>query len=194
MWMLSSFFFFNPANAVHNAVRGDVLTQFAPLAPNNFGLWLCFLGGFHPSWTLVGLAVIGAFFLAMCGVVVVRGQRELLKKGLGPAFAFLIVSSVIAARSNDSNKPEPVVTVKDIEIKSYRCDHTGAEITWTCGTNVVVGVDRFIIQRAERQIPARTGWSSFSDYSESMTTNWATSTPQHAQDVRFRVIVRKEMP
>ena len=88
--------------------------------------------------------------------------------------------------------PAPVIVVKDIELKSFKCDHTGCEMTWACGTNITVGVDKFIILRSTRQIPARTGWSPYSEYGDSMTTNWATATPQHASDTRWMVIVRKE--
>lgn len=194
--LFSNFIFFNPATVVHNAIRGDVLSQFAPLAANKFGVWLYFIGGFHWSWTLFGLAIIAAFFLAMVGVVVFAGNRELMKKGIGPAFAFLIVTSVVAARANDGNKPTPPpppIRISDIKITSFKCDHTGLAISWIHGTNVTYGVDTFVIQRKTRQIPSRTGWSAnWEDFDTTMQTNYLNATPFHAQDNRFRVIVRKE--
>lgn len=102
----------------------------------------------------------------------------------------LFVSLIVSLWAGD--KPGPVVIVKDIEIKSCECDHTGCRLTWACGTNIVLGVDKFIIQRSTRQIPARTGWSPFEDYGESMTTNWMTMAPQHASDTKWKVITRKE--
>lgn len=128
----------------------------------------------------------------LCWCAIQMFRKEQRRVGVVFMFLFLTVA-VVADIMFAGDKPQPVVRVKDIEIKSYRCDHTGAEITWACGTNVVVGVDKFIIQRAERQIPARTRWSDYRYYDETYATNWATATPQHAQDVRFRVIVRKEM-
>ena len=130
--------------------------------------------------------VTGLLSLATIAVIAVAPYVKTAKK-LRP---LLIVALVVSLWAGD--KPTPVVVVKDIEIKSLRCDHTGCEITWACGTNITVGVDKFIIQRSERQIPARTGWSAYRDYGESMTTNWATMSPQHASDVRWKVIVRKE--
>ena len=112
---------------------------------------------------------------------------------IGIFFVGMVLNNT--ARSQTGEKPEPpppVIVVKDIEVKTYSCDHTGCRMSWACGTNIVVGVDRFIIQRSERQIPARTGWSAFNDYGETMTTNWATATPQHASDVRWKIVVRKE--
>lgn len=195
--LFSNFIFFNPATVVHNAIRGDVMSIVAPLASDKWNVWLYFLYGFHPSWTLVGLAVIGAFFLAMCGVTVAKGQKELLKKGIGPALAFLLVASVVAATSNDGNKPTPPpppVRITDIKITSFKCDHTGLAISWIHGTNVTYGVDTFVIQRKTRQIPSRTGWSAnWEDFDTTMQTNYLNATPFHAQDNRFRVIVRKEV-
>lgn len=197
MWMLSSFVLFNSANAVHAAIRGETLSRFAPLAANRFGVWCYFIGGFHPSWTLVGLAVIGAFFLAMCGLTVAKGHKELVKRGLGPAIAFLLVASVVAASSNDGNKPTPPpppVRISDIRITRMKCDHTGLELSWIHGTNVTYGVDTFVIQRKTRQIPSRTGWSvNWEDFDTTMITNYVNTTPFHAQDNRWRVIVRKEI-
>lgn len=194
--LFSNSIFFNPANVVHNAIRGDVMSIVAPIASDKWNVWLYFLYGFHPSWTLVGLAVIGAFFLAMCGVTVVKGQKELLKKGIGPALAFLLVASVVAATSNDGNKPTPPpppVRISDIKITNFKCDHTGLSIGWEHGTNVIYGVDTFVIQRKTRQIPSRTGWSAnWEDFDTTMQTNYVNTTPFHAQDNRWRVIVRKE--
>ena len=124
----------------------------------------------------------------------VKIRKDLIGAALIACFAFGMIANN-TARSSEGEKPEPpppVIVVKDIEIKSYKCDHTGCEITWSCGTNITVGVDKFIIQRSTRQIPARTGWSPYQDYGETMTTNWATMSPQHASDVRWKVIVRKE--
>ena len=196
MWMLSNIFLFNnPATAVHNAIRGDVLSQVAPLVPQKFGIWLYFLHGFHPSWTLVGLTVICAFFVVLCGVIVAKGQKELLKKGVVPAFAFLIVSVAIAQYAGTKPPPTPPpVTISDIKITHFKCDHTGLDIGWEHGTNVVYGVDTFVIQRKTRQIPSRTRWSAnWEDFDTTMETNYVNNTPFHAEDNRWRVIVRKEM-
>lgn len=192
--LFSNFIFFNPATVVHNAIRGDVLSQFAPIAANKFGVWLYFLGGFHPSWTLVGLAAIGAFFIAMCIATVAKGHKELMKRGLGPALAFLVVSVAVAQYAGDKpTPPPPPVRISDIKITSFKCDHTGLEISWIHGTNVIFGVDTFVIQRKTRQIPSRTGWSAnWEDFDTTMNTNYVNATPFHAQDNRIRVIVRKE--
>ena len=188
--------FFNPANAVHNAIRGDVMSLVAPLAASNCKVWLYFLYGFHPSWTLVGVAVVCALFLAAYGVAVATGLKKPLKKGIIPVLAFVVVSSVVAATSNDSNKPTPPpppVRISDIKITSFKCDHTGLSMSWQIGTNVTYGVDTFVIQRKTRQIPSRTGWSAnWEDFDTTMQTNYLNATPLHAQDNRFRVIVRKE--
>ena len=106
---------------------------------------------------------------------------------------FLLVSLVVSLWAGDKPEPPPpVVVVKDIEVKAYECDHTGCRMSWVCGTNITVGVDKFIIQRSTRKIPDRTGWSEYQDCGETMATNWATATPQHASDVRWKIIVRKE--
>lgn len=133
--------------------------------------------------------VAGLLALALIAAIVIAPYVAALKK-LRP---LLFVALVVSLWAGDKPEPPPpVIVVKDIEIKFYKCDHTGCEISWACGTNITVGVDRFIIQRSTRQIPARTGWSAYQDYGETMTTNWVTMSPQHASDVRWKVIVRKE--
>ena len=130
---------------------------------------------------LLALATIAAIIIAP-HVAVAKKMRPLL-----------LVALVLSIWAGDKPEPPPpVIVVKDIEIKSYKCDHTGCEISWACGTNITVGVDKFIIQRSTRQIPARTGWSAYQDYGATMATNWATATPQHASDVRWKIIVLKE--
>lgn len=130
---------------------------------------------------LIALATMAAIVFAPY-VVVAKKLRPLL-----------FISLIVSLWAGDKPEPPPpVIVVKDIEIKSYRCDHTGCVISWSYGTNIVLGVDKFVIQRSDRQIPARIGWSSYRDYGETMTTNWATATPQHASDVRWKIIVRKE--
>lgn len=119
-------------------------------------------------------------------------RKDFIGAALIGCFVFGMILNNTAKSDDKPTPPPPVIVVKDIEIRSYKCDHTGCEISWSCGTNITVGVDRFIIQRSTRQIPARTGWSAYQDYGETMTTNWATMSPQHAKDVRFKVIVRKE--
>lgn len=186
--------FFNPATAVHNAIRGDVLSQLAPLASGNSSIWLYFIGGFHLSWTLVGLAVMSALFLALCGVIAVKGGKELMKRGIGPALFFLAVSVAVAQYAGSKPTPSPPpVHISDIKITNFKCNHTGLEIAWKHGPNVTYGVDAFIIQRKTRQIPSRTGWSAnWEDFDTTMQTNYVNTTPFHAQDNRWRVIVRKE--
>ena len=133
--------------------------------------------------------VAGLLALAVMAAIVVAPYVAAAKK-LRPLL--LVAFGVTLFANNKPEPPPPVIVVKDIEIKSYKCDHTGCEIIWDCGTNITVGVDRFIVQRSTRQIPARTGWSAYEDYGESMTTNWKTTSPQHASDVRWKIIVRKE--
>ena len=133
--------------------------------------------------------VAGLLALALIAAIIIAPYIAAAKK-LRPLLFVALVASLWAGDKPDP--PPPVIVVKDIEIKSYKCDHTGCEISWACGTNVTVGVDKFIIQRSTRQIPSRSGWSPYEDYGESMTTNWMTMAPQHASDVRFKIIVRKE--
>lgn len=132
--------------------------------------------------------VAGLLALAVMATIVVAPYVAAAKK-LRPLLLFAFGVTLFAG--DKPEPPPPVIVVKDIEIKSYKCDHTGCEITWDCGTNITVGVDRFIVQRSTRQIPARTVWSAYEDYGESMTTNWTTTSPQHASDVRWKIIVRK---
>lgn len=132
--------------------------------------------------------VAGLLALAVMATIVVAPYVAAAKK-LRPLLLFAFGVTLFAG--DKPEPPPPVIVVKDIEIKSYKCDHTGCEITWACGTNITVCVDRFIVQRSTRQIPARTGWSAYEDYGESMTTNWTTTSPQHASDVRWKIIVRK---
>lgn len=132
--------------------------------------------------------VAGLLALAVMATIVVAPYVAAAKK-LRPLLLFAFGVTLFAG--DKPEPPPPVIVVKDIEIKSYKCDHTGCEITWACGTNITVGVDRFIVQRSTRQIPARPGWSAYEDYGESMTTNWTTTSPQHASDVRWKIIVRK---
>ena len=133
--------------------------------------------------------VAGLLALALIAAIIIAPYVAAAKK-LRPLLFVALVASLWAG--DKPEPPPPVIVVKDIEIRSYKCDHTGCEISWSCGTNITVGVDRFIIQRSTRQIPARTGWSAYQDYGETMTTNWVTMSPQHASDVRWKVIVRKE--
>lgn len=114
------------------------------------------------------------------------------KKSVG-GIAFAVAVVCLTPFAGDKPEPPPpVIVVKDIEVKTYSCDHTGCRMSWACGTNIVLGVDKFIVQRATRQIPARIGWSAYEDYGETTTTNWATATPQHSSDVRWKIVVRKE--
>lgn len=132
--------------------------------------------------------ISGLLAIATMAAIIVAPYVVVAKK-LRP---LLFVSLAVSLWAGDKPEPPPpVIVVKDIEIKSYRCDHTGCEIAWSCGTNIVLGVDKFVIQRSDRQIPARIGWSPYQDYGETMTTNWSTATPQHASDVRWKIIVRK---
>ena len=133
--------------------------------------------------------ICGFFAIAIIAACIVAPYVAFAKK-LRPLLFVALVVSLWAGDKPDP--PAPVIVVKDIELKSFKCDHTGCEMTWACGTNITVGVDKFIILRSTRQIPARTGWSPYSEYGDSMTTNWATATPQHASDTRWMVIVRKE--
>ena len=133
--------------------------------------------------------ISGFFAVAIIAACLVAPYAAAAKK-LRPLLFVALVVSLWAGDKPDP--PAPVIVVKDIELKSFKCDHTGCEMTWACGTNITVGLDRFIILRSTRQIPARTGWSPYSEYGDSMTTNWATATPQHASDTRWMVIVRKE--
>ena len=136
-------------------------------------------------------ALIISGFIAIAVIsAIIAAPYVVAAKKLRPLLFVALVVSLWAGDKPDP--PAPVIVVKDIEIKSFKCDHTGAEITWVCGTNIVLGVDRFVILRSTRQIPARIGWSPYEEYGESMTTNWATATPQHASDTRWMVIVRKE--
>lgn len=135
------------------------------------------------------LVVAGLLAVALMVAIVVAPYVAAARK-LRP---LLFAATTVSLWAGDKPEPPPpVIVVKDIEIKSYRCDHTGCEIAWACGTNITVGVDKFIVQRSTRQIPARTGWSAYEDYGESMTTNWATVSPQHVSDVRWKIVVRKE--
>ena len=134
---------------------------------------------------LVGLAVC---LTAIIAIIVAPHAKKSVG---GVVFALAAVGLMLWA-GDKPTPPPPVIVVKDIEIKSYECDHTGCRMTWACGTNITVGVDKFVIQRSTRQIPARTGWGQFEDYGETMTTNFATATPQHVSDVRWKIITRKE--
>ena len=133
--------------------------------------------------------VAGLLALALIAAIIIAPYVAEAKK-LRPLLFVALIASLWAG--DKPEPPPPVIVVKGIEIRSYKCNHTGCEISWSCGTNITVGVDRFIIQRSTRQIPARTGWSAYQDYGETMITNWATMSPQHASDVRWKVIVRKE--
>lgn len=110
-------------------------------------------------------------------------------KKLYPFLLVALFASLWAGKKPDP--PPPVISIKDIKLDSFKCDHTGCKMTWSCGTNITIGVDKFIILRSTRQIPSRTAWSPYAEYGESMTTNWATSTPQHASDTRWIICVRK---
>lgn len=185
--MLSNIFFYNPLSRI---VRGETLFWFT----HDFYPFLAADNSFHFyfSWQLVGFAAVALFALAFCVWVVWYGSKELKRHGALFAAVFLgaAVKAAIVAGTKPPPTPPPIV-VKDIEITNYKCDHTGLEIGWRHGTNVVYGTDKFIIQRATRQIPARTGWSAFTDFAETMTTNYVNNTPFHAEDNRFKVIVRK---
>lgn len=133
--------------------------------------------------------ISGLFALALIAAIVVAPYVAAAKK----LRTILFVALTVTLWAGDKPvPPPPVIVVKDIEVKSYSCDHTGCRMSWACGTNIVLGVDKFVIQRSTREIPARTSWSAYEDYGETMTTNWVTATPQHASDVRWRIIVRKE--
>lgn len=133
--------------------------------------------------------IISGFIAIAIILAIIAAPYVAAAKKLRP---LLFVALVVSLWAGDKPEPPaPVIVVKDIEIKSFKCDHTGAEITWASGTNITIGVDKFIILRSTRQIPSRTGWSPYAEYGESMTTNWATATPQHASDTRWMISVRK---
>ena len=132
--------------------------------------------------------VAGLLALAVMAAIIAAPYVAAAKK-LRPLLFVALVVSLWAGDKPDP--PPPVIFVKDLKLDSFKCGHAGCEMTWLCGTNITIGVDKFIILRSTRQIPSRTGWSPYSEYGESMTTNWATATPQHASDTRWMIQVRK---
>lgn len=135
--------------------------------------------------------ICGLLALATMTAIIIAPYVAMAKK-LRP---LLLVALVISIWAGDKpTPPPPPVRISDIKITSFKCDHTGLAMSWQIGTNVTYGVDTFIIQRKTRQIPARTGWSAnWEDFDTTMQTNYMNSVPFHAQDNRFRVIVRKEI-
>ena len=145
--------------------------------------------------TICGILCAAIIFGSpLCWIVAQAVRREACRVGIVFFLAFIAVAlfADIALKAGGKPEPTPVITVKDIEIRKYKCDHTGLELSWECGTNVTVGVDKFIIRRQTRTLPDRTRWSDWEDFAETYDTNFVSRLPYHATDNRWKIVVRKE--
>lgn len=132
------------------------------------------VGGPSFDWAILG----GFAAVTFCAVVIVASvngitntldwiiarygrliRADIIGAVLICVFVFGMVLNNTARATNDEKPtPPPVITVKDIEVKSFKCDHTGLEISWAYGTNVVFGTDKFIINGGSGRFrPGRDG-------------------------------------
>lgn len=82
---------------------------------------------------------------------------------------------------------------KTINIKSAKVTDTTATLSWETDDNrIIIGEDEFIILKADRQIPSRTGWSDWYEVGRTTDTNFTYNGGfMKACDTKFKVRVDK---
>lgn len=104
----------------------------------------------------------------------------------------LILLAIAAVAFGGSKGGGEIIAEEGIKLSSVSSDASGLKITWeTTDERIVVGEDEFIILAQERQIPSRTGWSTWKEIGRTKDTTFESSSFFRNSDYRYKVYVDK---